>query len=418
VSASGSRAEPNDVRRRLVISTIGIVLMAIATLAVPVGVIVYRAAEDEARARLDEQVASIATAIADDLLAGRPPDREALAELSASAEGVRVIGPDGALLLEEVSPTLTQSISATRAGPGGTRIELLQSTDDLEARFRRQVLILIGLVAGALLAAAFLAAVQAHRLAKPLERLAASAQRFGEGDFSVRNVPTTNIGEIDQITKALAASGNRVEKMLSTERHFTADATHQLRTGLTGIAIRFELLARHPDPDVVAEAENGLSQTEQMNATIDELLALARHRTIQERTEFDLVALVDDHVADWSARFTEAKRSIAVVTASQAQVIGTKGLAGQIIDIMIDNALKHGGGTVTLLVEGPSVMAIDQGPGLSDAAVADIFTKPVDPSAAHGRGLPLARRLAEVDGGDLEVVGARPLRIRYRLLRA
>jgi signal transduction histidine kinase len=406
------------VRRRLIFSTIAIVLVAIGALAVPVGIIVYRAAEDEVRARLDEQAASIATAIADDLLDGRTPDSAAYAGVLASGEGVRVIGPDGELLIDDVPAALDNSISAARSGPGGTRIEVIGSTDEVETRLRGQVLVLIGLVVGALLAAAGLAAVQGHQLARPLERLAVSARRFGDGDFSVRNVPTTNIEEIDEITTALAASGSRVETMLATERHFTADATHQLRTGLTGIAIRFELLALNRDPAVVAEAESGLAQTEQMNATIDELLALARQRSTRERTAFNLVSLVDDHVADWAPRFTEAKRSIAVVTVSQSEVFGTKGLAGQVIDIMIDNALQHGRGTVTLLIEGPSVMVIDQGPGLSDEAVDAIFTPPVDPAAEHGRGLPLARRLAEVDGANLEVVEARPLRIRYRLLRA
>jgi signal transduction histidine kinase len=406
------------VRRRLVISTIAIVLVVIGALAVPVGIIVYRAAEDEARARLDEQAAGIATALANDLLAGRAPDPAAFAAVSAAGDGIRVVGADGVLLIDEVPADLGRSISATRPGPAGTSIELIGSTDALNTRFREQMLILIGLVVGAVLAAAGLAAVQARQLAKPLERLAMSARRFGEGDFSLRNVPTTNIEEIDEITKALAVSGNRVDTMLATERHFTADTTHQLRTGLTGIAMRFELLARSPDPDVVVEAEAGLSQTEQMNSTIDELLALARHGSSRERTEFDLVALVDDHVADWAPRFTDAKRSIAVVTTSQARVVGTKGLAGQVIDIMIDNALRHGRGTVTLMIDGPSVMVIDQGPGLSDDDVAAVFTQPSDPSAAHGRGLPLARRLAEVDGASIEVVEARPLRIRYRLLRA
>lgn len=405
-------------RTRLVLSTIAIVLVAIGALAVPVGIIVYRAAEDEARARLDEQAAGIATAIADDLLAGRTPNPDAFANITAAGDGVRVIGPGGAVIVERIPDDLGRSIAAVRTGPGGTRIELIGSTDELQERFRQQVLILAALVGGALLAAGALAAIQARQLARPLERLAATARRFGDGDFSMRNVPTTGIGEIDDITAALAVSGSRVDTMLATERHFTADATHQLRTGLTGISMRFELLARHPDDDVVAEAHAGLSQTEQMNATIDELLTLARHGTSRERTEFDLVALVDDHVNDWRARFAAQRRTIAVVTTSQARVLGTKGLAGQVVDILIDNALRHGRGTVTLMIEGPSVMVIDQGPGLSDEQAAIVFSQPVDPSAPHGRGLPLARRLAEVDGGGVEIVEPRPLRIRYTLMRA
>ena len=85
---------------------------------------------------------------------------------------------------------------------------------------------------------------------------------------------------------------------------------------------------------------------------------------------------------------------------------------------LIDNALRHGRGSVTLLLEDTSVTVIDQGPGLSDEQVKSVFEGPSDPGAMHGRGLPLARRLAQVDGGSVDVAVARPLRIRYRLVRA
>ena len=305
-----------------------------------------------------------------------------------------------------------------RSGPGGTQIELIADSAPLDDRFREQTYILLALAAGAVLAAAGLAAVQARQLARPLERVAATAARFGDGDFSSSKLPTTQIPEIDRITNALRVSGARVDRMLSTERHFTADATHQLRSGLTGISMRFEILARHPNAEVVDEALAGLSQTEQLNTTIDELLAATRDSSTRERTTFDLVTVVDDHVAEWSPRFAEARRSIAVITMETSRVVGTKGLAGQVIDILIDNALRHGRGSVTLLVEDTSVTVIDQGPGLSDADVKSVFEGPNDPSARHGRGLPLARRLAQVDGGSVDIAAARPLRVRYRLVRA
>ena len=246
------------------------------------------------------------------------------------------------------------------------------------------------LAAGAVLAAAGLAAVQARQLARPLERVAATAARFGDGDFSSSKLPATQIPEIDRITNALRVSGARVDRMLSTERHFTADATHQLRSGLTGISMRFEILARYPNPEVVDEALAGLSQTEQLNATIDELLAATRDSTTRERTTFDLITVVDDHVAEWSPRFAEARRSLAVISMETSRVVGTKGLAGQVIDILIDNALRHGRGSVTLLVEDTSVTVIDQGPGLSDEQVKSVFEGPNDPSA-RARARPAAR---------------------------
>ena len=85
--------------------------------------------------------------------------------------------------------------------------------------------------------------------------------------------------------------------------------------------------------------------------------------------------------------------------------------------ILIDNALRHGGGAVTLMIDGPSVVVIDQGAGVAPRRLKSLFDGPVDPAARHGRGLPLARRLAQVDGASLDVVGNHPLRIRFRLVR-
>ena len=243
------------------------------------------------------------------------------------------------------------------------------------------------LALGGVLAAAALAAVQAHQLARPLERLAARAARIGDGDFSPTPFPRTHIPEIDRIGPALEASSQRVDTMLANERHFTADATHQLRTGITGIAMRFEILSMRPEPDVVTEAQAGLQQTDQLNATIDELLAAARNRSTQEREPFDLAALVNDHAAEWQPRFSAARRHLSVITAAPAPVVfGTKGLAGQVIDILIDNALKHGDGAVTLMIDGPSVVVIDQGKGMPPEKLKSVSTGPSTrpPSTAVG----------------------------------
>jgi signal transduction histidine kinase len=406
------------VRRRLVVSTIAVVLVVLGALAVPVGVIVYRSAQSELRSRLERELDSILEVIGDDLAAGSVPDLTAIDGVITSSDGIRIVAADGGVLTEDVPAELDETLTVSREFAGDVTVELLADTGALSDRFREQVFILLALAGGALLAAAALAAVQARQLVRPLERLATSAGRLGDGDFSVIPLPTTGIPEIDDISAALRTSGTRVDRMLSEERHFTADATHQLRTGLTGIAMRFELLARHDDQDVVAEASAGLQQTDQLDETIEELLTLTRDGTSRERTTFDLVSLVDSHVADWTPRFTAARRTMAVATSNPMLVVGTKGLAGQVIDILVDNALRHGRGTVTLHVDGATVTVLDEGSGVTDDAARTLFDAPVDPSAPHGRGLPLALRLARVDGGSVEIVRPRPLSVRYRLVKA
>jgi signal transduction histidine kinase len=268
----------------------------------------------------------------------------------------------------------------------------------------------------AIAAAALLAGIQARQLARPLERLARSAARVGDGDFSVSATPPSGIAEIDSIARAIRLSANRVDRMLESERGFTADATHQLRTGLTGIAIRLELLERDQDPEVVAEATAALVQVHELNSTLDELLAVARRGSTGERTELDLTTLVDHQVADWQQRFAEKRRQIVVTTGRVNGVVATPGLVGQVIGILLDNALRHGRGTVAILVQDDSVTIEDEGPGISEERAATLFDRPTDHRAAHGRGLPLARRLAESDGGRLELTQRDPATFRLTLV--
>ena len=405
-------------RRRLVISTIAIVLVVLGALAVPVGLIVYNAAEQQLQQELDDQAANIADFIAQSAIGGREPDYERAAALVDEEDGVRITDADGVIRVNRMPATASSTQSARRTAANGADILVSTDASPLDEQFRDQLNILVILAAGAVLAAAGLAAVQAHQLARPLERLAARAARLGDGDFSTRPILKTHIPEIDDIGTALESSSQRVDTMLANERHFTADATHQLRTGITGIAMRFEILSMRPERDVVTEATAGLAQTDQLNATIDELLVAARNRSTQERMPFDLTALVNHHAMEWQPRFSAVRRHLSVITATPAPpVVGTMGLAGQVIDILIDNALRHGDGAVTLMIDGPSVVVIDQGKGMPMDKLRTVFDGPVDPAAKHGRGLALARRLAQVDGASLDVVGNQPLRIRFRLVR-
>jgi signal transduction histidine kinase len=406
------------VRRRLVISTIAIVLVVLGTLAVPVGLIVYDAAERQLDARLDGLATQIASDISEDVAAGRPPDFRGAAQRLGESDGLQVFNADGAEVFKSIPPGVDSSRMALKVTSDFSRVIVMTDHGPLDDQFQSQLTILLLLALGAVLAAAALAAVQAHQLARPLERLAARASRIGDGDFSQTPFTRTQIPEIDDIGIALESSAQRVDTMLANERHFTADATHQLRTGITGIAMRFEILSMRSEPDVITEAQAGLSQTDQLNATIDELLAATRNRSSQERVAFDLMTLVNDHVAEWQPRFGAARRHLSVVTAAPPPVVvGTKGLVGQVIDILIDNALKHGAGAVTLMIDGHSVVVIDQGPGMAAETARTVFDGPVDPAAKHGRGLALARRLAQVDGASLDVIGNHPLRIRLRLVR-
>ena len=274
------------------------------------------------------------------------------------------------------------------------------------------------IAAAAIASAALLAGIQARQLARPLERLARSASRLGDGDFSTAAPAPSGIAEIDDIARALRLSANRVDRMLESERGFTADATHQLRTGLTGIAMRLELLERSADQETAREAAAALTQAHDLNVTLDDLLTVARTGSTNERAEVELTTLVDHQVADWQPRFAEKRRQVVVTTGRVSRVVATPGLIGQVIGILLDNALRHGRGTVAILLQDDTMTIEDEGPGVAPDRVTTLFDRPSDHRAAHGRGLALARRLAESDGGRLELVEPRPATFRLTLVPA
>jgi signal transduction histidine kinase len=92
------------------------------------------------------------------------------------------------------------------------------------------------------------------------------------------------------------------------------------------------------------------------------------------------------------------------------------GAVREILDVLIDNAVEHGEGTVRLtaraLSHSVAVEISDQGPGVAAGEIA--FERRT--GHGHGIGLALARSLAEADGGRLDLVDRRPGRTRFTLL--
>jgi signal transduction histidine kinase len=413
------------VRRRLIVSTLAIVLVVLGALAVPVGILVYGSGQQQIEVRLEQQLAEIVAeynlaVVAADAGQVDPQILLPLVEMLGPRDGLEVARP-GADRFEFVPFRSDSTHSVSGSAIDGAAITVSTDTDPLDEDFRRHLNRLLLLVLGGLAAAGALAAVQAQQLARPLERLARRAARLGNGDFSRQPYQPTAIPEIDGIGSALDVSSDKVATMLAAERHFTADATHQLRTGITGISMRVELLAMHSDPVVAEDARAALAQIEQLDRTIDELLAAARSRFEGERQPFDLAQLATAHVDEWRRRYAAVQRELRLTVADDPDghvVQCTPGLVGQVLGILLDNSLRHGRGCTTVTIADASIMVVDEGPGIADDAVSTLFDGPVDPAAHHGRGLSLARRLAQVDGASLELVELRPARFRYRPLAA
>src|SRR4051812_20695283 len=391
-------------RRRFVRNTVLVSAMVLAVLATPVIVLITQISVDAFRQPLHTQADAIAILFAPQLQTGTAIDSEELETLFPESH-VEIVDASGGVLVAAGPDRRSADFTEEAPGANNTTIVVSGGAEDRRTLTRSYVLFGV-LAAGGLLLAGVLAAIFGARVSSPLEQLASSAGRLGAGDFSVTLPPPSGIREIDDISSSLSASATRLDQTLTAERSFTGDATHQLRTGLTGIALQLQLLATNKDESVRADALQALAQTERLTATLDELLDLARGGRGSQRVSVHLNEIALEHRGDWLQRFQMFRRGV-TCHGTGSPVSATPGFVGQIIDILLDNSLRHGRGSVGIEVSGRQLKLSDEG-RVEDATADGMFSGSDDPAASHGRGLSLARRLAQADGGSLELVSRDP----------
>jgi signal transduction histidine kinase len=257
----------------------------------------------------------------------------------------------------------------------------------------------------------------AVRLSAPLEVLAEDATRLGEGDFTVsepapdgRRAP---VPEIAAVHRSLAVTATRLDALLTRERAFSAEASHQLRTPLAGLRLRLEEAASLPpgSPPAAAALDGALEAADRLDRTVGELLRLAREPAGARREELDVDELVDRVVAEARADGVPEGRSIAArAEDGDLHARASAAAVRQILAVLVENALVHGAGQVTLTARdaAPAVAVDVADEGTLALDEATLFTSRAGDREGHGIGLALARRLAEAQGGRLRLRSSTP----------
>ncbi|MCQ4042053.1 histidine kinase dimerization/phospho-acceptor domain-containing protein [Streptantibioticus rubrisoli] len=262
-------------------------------------------------------------------------------------------------------------------------------------------LLLAALGAVVVALSAVLARHLARRIAIPLERLTATARALGDGDFSIQPA-RSGIREADAVGQALSATAERLGQLLERERRFSTAVSHQLRTPLTALILGLERALEQQGPVPRESLTTALRRADQLGRTVEELLHLSRD-THRCAGSVDVGRLLEQAAARHRDAINDAGRSLALrcepdlppVRASEVAIL-------QIVDVLLDNALAHGRGEISLVAAdvgaGVALEVGDEGPGPAgggDAAFA------VPRQRGHGIGLALARSLAEAEGGRL-----------------
>ncbi|WP_329056429.1 HAMP domain-containing histidine kinase [Amycolatopsis sp. NBC_01488] len=407
-------------RRRIISLTVLAALVATVLFALPLFIAAMQYYRDDTKSELERAADAVALAVSDELTAGRTPavprlDDEAEAETGIYGPDVRLLAGHGPAVggsVERQAASATVDVVLGREADevvlavpviSGSRVtgvvRAALPMSELRLRVALTWLGMAGLAIAAIGVSWLLARRVTTRLVRPLEELAAAAGRLGDGDFTARG-PRAGITEIDRVGEALDATATRIGETLERERAFSAEASHQLRNPLTGLRLQLEAALETPDADPHAAIRAGIASADRLERTIEDLLALGRERRAP-RAELDLEALLEEVRQAGEALLAPHGRTLRIIREDPPTARVAAAAVRQVLGVLLDNAATHGRGTVTLVArDAGDALAIDvadEGPDLGE-------TDPFATAAAgHGIGLPLARSLAEAEGGRLRL---------------
>ncbi len=407
-------------RRRLILSTALIALAAVIVLGVPLGAVEAARLHEDTTSKLEREADGVSGAIDDRLERRQAVGPDLLRRFIPAAHRITVTTRTGAHIV--TGPPIEGETLHTHAGSAlGASVLAEAPIGELDGRVQRAWLLIAALSLGGVLTAVGLAALQARRLARPLEAIARRSAELGDGDFSVR-AGHFGVPEIDAIAQGLDSSAGRIAELVAREREFSANVSHQLRTPLTALRLRLEEAGRASGDEARGpELDAALAETDRLEATIADLLAHARQASAGDPVTVNLAGVAHDHAARWRPAFARSRRALEVSADKNVHVRASRGTVGQVLDVLLDNALRHGSGPTRIDVVGDrraaGVTVADAGRGVSDEDRERIFERGDSRAGGTGIGLHLARALAQADNGSLRVLRGAPTRFELRLPR-
>ena len=304
-------------------------------------------------------------------------------------------------------------------------VRLSYSTEQVEDRVH-QYWLLLGLAGAVTLAVAAMVGIFIARwVTRPLGELNGAAREIGSGDLHARADTSHGPPEVRALASSFNLTAERLRELLLAQEQFVADASHQLRTPLTALRLRLEMIETEVEGPLAEDIEAAHSEVLRMSRIVDGLLALARAERSPGAGPSTIAIAIGPIIAErlsiWEHIARERSVSlIAVPTALEAMADPDR--LSQILDNYIANALEVSppGSALTIRtsieVHGAArytvVHVTDQGPGLTDDQRDHAFDRfwRVDAARSElggsGLGLAIVSKLAEVDRGRAELRAA------------
>jgi signal transduction histidine kinase len=300
-------------------------------------------------------------------------------------------------------------------------IVLERPTGPLNQNIENLWLYLAALSGGAMATAALIAVYFARWVGKPLALLDTAARQIASGDLTVRAGTASGPPEVRRMAATFNMMAGRLETLVHGHRAMLADASHQLRTPLTALRLRLDLLAADSGPTAAADLAGAQDEIARLSRLVDGLLATARAEAVTEQPEnIDVVAVVTERIAAWQPVADGHGVKLVVEPAdldddgresSRPFVALGAGHLEQILDNLLDNAIEavgDEGGSVRVIVggsaHGTTVTVADDGPGMSPEERSRAFLRfTTGTQGGTGLGLAIVHRLVTANGGTIKL---------------
>lgn len=256
----------------------------------------------------------------------------------------------------------------------------------------------------ALAAAVPLTVYGAGLLGRRLRRVSETAGRIAAGDLDARTGPTKGGDEVADIAATVDLMADSLGHRLRTERRFTADVAHELRTPVGGLLAAADLLPPGETEDLLR------ARVRDLRGLVEDLLEISRLDAGAEqpvRARVPLGAVVseavlrtgfDTEVTVAGARADEADRGGETVETDPRRL-------ERIVSNLVVNAHRHGGTPVRVTVEGRTVVVRDHGAGFPPDLLLHgprrFHTGAKERGTGHGLGLTIALGQARLLGAEL-----------------
>jgi len=314
-------------------------------------------------------------------------------------------------------------VSVPVSGHGNVRgIQVAGSLDDVNNVERSAAALFVIMGVALVLAVGLAGALLTKRAFQAIDNVVQQARRIGEANFSQRLPhPGTN-DEIGRLVETLNAMLERLERGFESQRRFTADASHELRSPLSRLRTEMEVALRRSRDvaEYVETLRSCLEEVGQLTALVDELLTLARLDAGGERVPAEQVAL--DQVVEQVVRRFEPlahERRVLITTQIASPVVADigRGPASLVLTNLLDNAVKFSpeGGRITVSLAAHNDEAVvsvtDEGPGIQREELPHVFERFYRGQAARmsatpgvGLGLAVSQAIVRAHHGRIEAV--------------